>query len=106
MFKVNYQDAVAMNVVPTTSAADALQELMTAHQVTQMEFASHIAISQKQLSFILNRRAYMSIPVAKKIERATGLSAQWLLQLDLNYQLAHQKIDDKDDVKRFEWAAN
>lgn len=104
MFKVEFNHAVEMNVVPTTSAADALKELMDYHHVTQSELAMHIAISQKQLSFILNRRAYMSIEVARKIERATGLSAKWLLQLDLNYRFAHYDAEDDDGVKRFSWA--
>lgn len=104
MFKVEFNHAVEMNVVPSTSAADALKELMDYHHVTQSELAMHIAISQKQLSFILNRRAYMSIDVARKIERATGLSAKWLLQLDLNYRFAHYEPEDDDGVKRFSWA--
>lgn len=45
MFKVEFNHAVEMNVVPTTSAADALKELMDYHHVTQSELASYIAIS-------------------------------------------------------------
>ncbi|BAP85761.1 toxin-antitoxin system, antitoxin, xre/HigA/VapI family [Paucilactobacillus hokkaidonensis JCM 18461] len=104
MYKVDFNDAIEMNVTPTTSAADALKETMAYHHITQTEFAKHIAISQKQLSFILNRRAYMSIQVARQIEQATGLSAKWLLQLDFNYQFANHESDDHDGVERFNWA--
>lgn len=104
MFKVDFDNAIEMNVIPTTSAADVLKELMAYHHVTQETFAKHIAISQKQLSFILNRHAYMSIPVARKIEKATGMSAKWLLQLDFNYRFAHDDVDDHGKVKRFDWA--
>lgn len=104
MFKVDFDDAVEMNVVPTSSAADALTELMAYHNITQSELAKHIEVSQKQLSFILNRHAYMSIHVARKIEQATGLSAKWLLQLDFNYRFAHYETDGHDEVKRFDWA--
>ncbi|ERL44763.1 hypothetical protein N644_1161 [Lactiplantibacillus paraplantarum] len=37
--------------------------------MTQTEFAEHIAISQKQLSFILNRQAFMIISVAIKLNQ-------------------------------------
>lgn len=104
MFKVDFNNAVEMKVTATTSAADALKELMDYHHITQSEFAAHIAISQKQLSFILNRHAYMSIQVARKIERATGLSAKWLLQLDFNYKFAHHIDEGHDEVKQFHWA--
>lgn len=103
MSRVRFDKGVSMNVVPSTSAADALLELMDFHKITQVEFAQHIAISQKQLSFILNRHAYMSINVARKIEHATGVSADWLLQLDYNYRIAHDKADFTG-VQRFDWA--
>jgi hypothetical protein len=48
----------------------------------------------------------MSIEVARKIERATGLSAKWLLQLDLNYRFAHYEPEDDDGVTRFSWATS
>lgn len=104
MYKVDFDAAVEMKIMPTTSAADALKEIMEYHHITQSEFAEHIAISQKQLSFILNRRAYMSMQVARQIERATGLSAKWLLQLDFNYRFANQDPDSYEGVKKFDWA--
>ena len=96
MFNANYNEGQDMHVAPTTSAADAIRELMTFHHITQAEFAQHAAISQKQLSFILNRKAFMSIPVARQIEAATGMNAQWLLQLDLNYQYGDPGISMDD----------
>ncbi|WEE35315.1 hypothetical protein [Lactiplantibacillus paraplantarum] len=55
--------------------------------MTQTEFAGHIAISQKQLSFILNRQASMIISVAHQIKPATSLKAHWRLELYLNIDL-------------------
>ncbi len=104
MYHVNFYDAAEMKLTPTTSAADALKELMAYHHITQAEFAEHIAISQKQLSFILNRHAFMSIQVAHQIEQATGMSARWLLQLDFNYRFANHEVKDNDGVERFDWA--
>lgn len=104
MFKANYNEGQDMHVTPTTSAADAIRELMTFHHITQAEFAQHAAISQKQLSFILNRKAFMSIPVARQIEAATGMNAQWLLQLDLNYQYGEAAQNQLAEVQPFPWA--
>lgn len=105
MFKVDFNQSVAMDEVPSASAVDSLQELMAMHHVTQADFAQHIAISQKQLSFILNRKAYMSIAVAKRIEQATGVSARLLAQLDFNYRLAHEDGGDSSLVTPFDWAS-
>lgn len=105
MAKISYQSSAPMTVSATTSAADALRELMQVHHVTQAVLAEHADISQKQLSFILNRHAYMSIEVARKLAIATGLSAQWLLQLDFNYRLSQPDNTDYAAVKRFDWAA-
>jgi transcriptional regulator with XRE-family HTH domain len=105
MFKVNFDEAVDVHAVPTTSAADVLKETMKFHHITQTEFAERTAISQKQLSFILNRKAFMSVQVARQIEAATGMSAKWLLQLDFNYRFAHHTDDQLNpDVRPFDWA--
>lgn len=39
MFKVNFDEAVDVHTVPTTSAADVLKETMEFHHITQTEFA-------------------------------------------------------------------
>ncbi|WP_137626257.1 helix-turn-helix transcriptional regulator [Lactiplantibacillus pingfangensis] len=104
MYKVELDSAIEMEVAPTTSAADVLKETMAYHHITQTDFAAHIAISQKQLSVILNRRAFMSIAVAKQIEQATGLSAKWLLQLDFNYRFSNQTSTNHANVEAFDWA--
>jgi plasmid maintenance system antidote protein VapI len=104
MFKYSLDDSVEVHVQPTTSAADTLRELMEMHQITQVEFARHIDISQKQLSKLLNRKAYMSIDVAERIEAATGVSARWLLQLDFNYQYERHAPVNDPQIERFPWA--
>lgn len=106
MYKVDFENSVDLDIVPETSAADVLKELMETQNITQIELAKHIKLSQKQLSFILNRKAFMSINVAKRIEKATGVEARWLLELDLNYQLAHQEPEYYADVTTFEWVVS
>lgn len=46
----------------------------------------------------------MSIAVAKRVEQATGVSAQLLAQLDFNYRLAHEDGGDSSLVTPFDWA--
>jgi plasmid maintenance system antidote protein VapI len=104
MYEIDLEKAVDLHVESTTSAADVLKELMEYNHVTQEEFAKHVRLSQKQLSFILNRKAYMSIAVAKRIGQATGLNAKWLIQLDLNYQFDHLEEENSQPVEKFAWA--
>ncbi|WP_225048415.1 helix-turn-helix transcriptional regulator [Lacticaseibacillus kribbianus] len=105
MPEYDFDQGVAMPIVATTSAADALKELMAFHHLTQADFAQHAAISQKQLSFILNRKAFMSPPVARQIEAATGVSARWLLELDFNYLYAQRENAPLEAaVQPYDWA--
>lgn len=91
------------------SAADSLRELLEFHKVTQADFAKHIGVTQAYVSDILNRKKFMSTDVAIAIEKATGLRAEWLIRLDLSYQLANRKeeldkIKKLDKVEQFDWA--
>lgn len=104
MMKYDLKNSVEVSLPTTTSAADVLRELMQTHQITQVEFARHIDISQKQLSKLLNRKAYMSIDVAERIQTATGIRAKWLLQLDFNYQYDHHTPTIDAEVSPFTWA--
>lgn len=106
MTTVNFNKSVPIKVTPTTSAADTLKESWITTKLPRQTLLPNIAISQKQLSFILNRRAFMSVDVARRIEQATGMSAKWLLQLDLNYRLARHLATPNADVRRFAWATN
>jgi len=104
MNKYNYSNGFEMDPVPfDSSAADRIKELMSVYNITQVEFAKHVGISQKQLSFILNRKAYMSVQVARQIEQATGLNARLLLELDLAYQLENTKMKTEKKIIPFEW---
>lgn len=76
--------SVGMKLKPTTSSADAIKELMATSRLTESDFAHQLQIPQQQLSRILAREARMSFDVAEKIQTVTGVSARWLLQLDVN----------------------
>lgn len=74
-----------------TSAADLLQDVMAAHQITQQNLADHLGVSQKNISDILNHKRFLDEVMALRIEKVLGISSQMLLQLDLNYRLQRAK---------------
>jgi len=87
------------------SAADSLRELLDFHNITQTEFAQHIGVSQSYISDILSRKKFMSTDVALAIEEATGVDAEFLLKLDLSYQLNDMRLTGtKKNIERYDWA--
>lgn len=82
---LNRQNKIKISYL--TSAADTLKETMEFYNVSQTELPKHLNISQKHVSDILNRKKFLSTELALKIEVVTGISANLLLNLDLNYQL-------------------
>lgn len=111
-----FPDVVEADFEPTTSGADDLREFMDYYKITQIDMADHIGITQKHLSNILSKKDYMSIVVAAKIAKATGLSAKILLKKDNAYRLRNsmrklssieQDIDKVDNsVKQFSFVKN
>lgn len=88
MIQYSLKDSVGMKLKPTTSSADAIKELMATSQFTESDFAHQLQIPQQQLSRILAREAILSLDVVERIQAVTGVSARWLLQLDVNYNLS------------------
>lgn len=81
----------------TTSAADLLKEVMDFYEITQVDFAKRIGISQKHLSEILSRKQYMSPVVAVRIEKVMGISSKLLLNLDADFKLHEAKAQLKKE---------
>lgn len=93
--------------VSNFSAADTLKETMTHYQITQVDLAEHIKVTQAYISDILNRKKFMSSEVALKIEIATGIPANFLLKMDSQYQLDllhKQKSQELEAIKPYDWA--
>jgi plasmid maintenance system antidote protein VapI len=92
-----------------TSAADTLLETLQFYHITQTDFAERIGVSQKTVSDILNRKQFLSIELAKRVEEVTGIPAKILLRLDLEYRMVHK--EDKPDhtthsdnyLKPYDW---
>lgn len=71
----------------TTSAADLLKETMAAFNITQADLAKRLDISQKSVSQILNRKAFVNEKTALKLQEVLGISSSLLLNLDINFNL-------------------
>jgi addiction module HigA family antidote len=108
---LNRNNKIKLTDAGETSAADILEETLQFHGIKQNEFALRVGISQKHLSQILNKKAFMSPELALKIEKVTGIPAKMMLRLDTNYELAHaakpeEKPLDNDTtyLQAYEWA--
>jgi len=76
----------------TSSAADIIKEAMTFYQITQIDLADQLGISQKDMSDILKRQRFINEILALKIEASIGISSQLLLNLDTNFKLRLAKV--------------
>lgn len=89
------------------SARDTLKETMELYNITQVELASRINVSQAYVSDILKRKKFMSSEVALKIEKATGIPAVFLLKMDSTYQvdqLEKKKYKELENILPYDWA--
>jgi addiction module HigA family antidote len=89
----------------TTSAGDTLKETIEYYGITQAQFAKHLEVSQGYVSDILNRKKFMSIDFALKVQAVTGIDAEFLLRKDFMYQLQQAKAQEKDysHLEKFDW---
>lgn len=90
-----------MTAPAVTSAADTLSELLAYHHIKQSDFAERIGVSQKHVSDLLNRKKFLNANLAVRVEQVTGLPAEFLLRLDINYKSAHHKEDNSGHSTKF-----
>jgi len=95
-----------------SSAADLIKETMEFHQITQIDLADRLGVSQKSISDILKRKRFINEILALSIETVMGISSQLLLNLDANFKLHLAKEtatnavpENKSDkfLKRYDW---
>lgn len=97
---LNRQNPITPSDVGDFSAADTIAETLQHYHLTQVDFAKRIGISEKHLSQILHRKAFISPTVALSIETVTGIPAHLLLGLDTEYRLAHTPRPTQQDSNR------
>lgn len=84
----------------TTSAADTLLELLECYKIPQKDFGDWIGVSQEYISDLWNRKKFLSVDLALRVQRVTGISAEMLLQMDMKYKLAQGISETKDKTEK------
>lgn len=79
----------------TTSAADTLVEYVEYHKISQKDFGERVGVSQEYISDLLSRKEFLSADLALRVQKATGISAEMLLEMDTRYKLAQGMIERK-----------
>lgn len=108
---LNRQNKIVPDDLSEYSAADTIEETLATYHIAHVDFAKRIGVSEKHLSQVLHRKAFISPTVALSIEEVTGIPAQMLLGLDTAYRLAHttkptpkDKAGDPDYLKQYDWS--
>ena len=84
-----------VSFIATTSAADTLVEFLEYHKISQKDFGERIGVSQEYISDLLSRKEVLSADLALRVQKATGISAEMLLEMDTRYKLAQGMIERK-----------
>jgi len=85
----------------TTSAADTLLELLEYYRIPQQDFADRVGVSQKHVSDLLKRKKFMSADLALRVQRVTGIPAEMLLGMDMQYKLAQGISEASDKTEKY-----
>ena len=85
----------------TTSAADTLLELLEYYRIPQQDFAERVGVSQKHVSDLLKRKKFMSADLALRVQRVTGIPAEMLLGMDMQYKLAQGISEASDKTEKY-----
>ena len=85
----------------TTSAADTLLELLEYYRIPQQDFADRVGVSQKHVSDLLKRKKFLSADLALRVQRVTGIPAEMLLGMDMQYKLAQGISEASDKTEKY-----
>ena len=77
-----------VSFVATTSAADTLVEFLEYHKISQKDFGERVGVSQEYISDLLNRKEFLSADLALRVQKATGIPSEMLLEQDRRYKIA------------------
>ncbi|KRM55303.1 helix-turn-helix transcriptional regulator [Lacticaseibacillus sharpeae] len=107
---LNRKNKIVPSDLAEYSAADTIAETLQFRHISQVDFAKRIGVSEKHLSQVLHRKAFISPTVALSIEEVTGIPAHMLLEKDMRYQLAHTERptrgnnpENSEYLKQYDW---
>lgn len=80
-----------------------VEDLITDLNISQKEFASRLGVSAKTISTLINAESNLSIDLAFRLEKLTGIDYQTWINLQNNYdkkkiEIESKKVKDEDTV--------
>jgi antitoxin HigA-1 len=82
------------------------EEIVAPHQLSITQLAEHFGVSRQAMSTLLNGRVGLTADMAIRFEKAFGLKADTLCQMQTNYELANARTRQKEiKVTKFKLAA-
>ncbi len=99
--------ALKMHPSLAVHAGDWLKtEIVEPAQVSVTELAQHFGVSRQALSTLLNGNSSLSADMAIRFEKAFGIKADTMLQMQTNYDLAQaRQLEGDIKVQKFMRAA-
>lgn len=80
-----YKELIAFH--PGSYVEDIIEEL----NITQAEFAERLGTSSKTISKIINGEENISLDIANKLSKLTGVSIKTWLNLQMNYDIKRKE---------------
>jgi addiction module HigA family antidote len=91
------------NRPPTHPGEMLLEEFLVPAGVTQTEFALRIGVSYVRLNAVINGRRGVTPDTALRLERATGMDADFWLGLQTRWDLWHAlRSEEAAEIKKIE----
>lgn len=78
---------------------ETLTEWLSREEMTQAEFAKRTSLTPKHINQVIRGNVGISPDVALTFERVTEISARLWTQLDANYQLAKQRLQEDEALR-------
>jgi addiction module HigA family antidote len=88
---------IANNLTPfePTHPGELLKEELLARGIFQMDFAKIIDVPYTALNEILNGKRPMSVDFSMRVEAALGISSEWFLNMQTDYNMQTARKDPK-----------
>ncbi|MCK9524221.1 MAG: HigA family addiction module antitoxin [Proteobacteria bacterium] len=94
----NKEDSNACMPSVAIAPGETIKENMMFLGMNQKELAARLGITQKHLSNIINGNASITYETALRLETVIGASAQFWLNLEMNYQLTQARLKAQENL--------
>lgn len=95
---VNKKESESFKPTVAIAPGETIRENMEYMGMNQKEMAARLDITSKHLCNVLNGNAPVTYETALKLESVLGPSAQFWMNLEINYQLDKSKLEEKEKM--------